>query len=146
MEKMIYEIINPNLYPELLVIWESAVKATHDFLKEEDFNFYKSKIISDYFPQLKLYAHYSDNKQITGFMGIDDNKLEMLFVHDSFRGKGIGRKLLKYAVNILNVNKVDVNEQNHQAIGFYEAFGFINVSRSETDGSGKSYPILHMSL
>ncbi len=146
MEKMIYEITNPNLYHELLIIWESAVKATHGFLKEEDFNFYKSKLISDYFPQLKLYAYYSDSKEITGFMGIDGNKLEMLFIHDSFRGKGIGKKLLKYAVNTLNVNKVDVNEQNDKAIGFYEVFGFIIVSRSETDDSGKPYPILHMSL
>lgn len=39
---------------------------------------------------------------------------------------------------------VDVNEQNPQAIGFYEHHGFRTVSRTTHDPSGKPYPILHM--
>lgn len=44
------------------------------------------------------------------------------------------------------ITKVDVNEQNPQAIGFYEKMGFKPIGRSEKDGSGKPYPIIHMSL
>lgn len=46
----------------------------------------------------------------------------------------------------LEVKKVDVNEQNEQALGFYEHHGFKTIGRSELDASGKPYPILHMAL
>lgn len=38
----------------------------------------------------------------------------------------------------------DVNEQNEQAIGFYIYKGFSVAGRSELDGTGKPYPILHL--
>ena len=47
---------------------------------------------------------------------------------------------------IEEVNKVDVNEQNPQALGFYQHYGFEVIDRSPLDGSGKPYPILHMAL
>lgn len=79
-------------------------------------------------------------------MGIVDDKLEMLFIASSERGKGIGKRLLIYAIEQQKVNKVDVNEQNKQAVGFYKHMGFHVVSRSEFDGAGKHYPILSMEL
>lgn len=68
----------------------------------------------------------------------------MLFIHPNFRGKGIGKTLLGYAIDSLKVTKVDVNEQNEQAVGFYKHFGFETTYRSELDTSGKPYPTLHM--
>jgi hypothetical protein len=41
---------------------------------------------------------------------------------------------------------VDVNEQNGQAVGFYLRMGFATEGRSELDGMGKPYPLLHMRL
>ena len=70
----------------------------------------------------------------------------MLFVDPAFRGMGLGRHLVEYAIDRLHVTRVDVNEQNEQAAGFYARLGFRYVSRSETDGSGKPYPILHLEL
>jgi putative acetyltransferase len=86
------------------------------------------------------------NLEIAGFMGIADNNLEMLFINPVSRGKGIGRELLIYAIEQQRVKRVDVNEQNSQAIGFYKHMGFHVVNRSEFDGAGKPYPILHMEL
>ncbi|MGY0625916.1 MAG: GNAT family N-acetyltransferase, partial [Paraglaciecola chathamensis] len=42
--------------------------------------------------------------------------------------------------------KVDVNEQNPKALGFYQRIGFKVVGRSELDGQGKPYPLLHLAL
>ena len=70
----------------------------------------------------------------------------MLFVHNEFRGNGIGKKLALYAIDNLQASKVDVNEQNTQAVGFYKHMGFSVESRSELGGDGKAYPILHMYL
>ena len=54
--------------------------------------------------------------------------------------------LVTYAINHLQVTKVDVNEQNIQAVGFYKYIGFNVYKRSDLDGEGKEYPILHMQL
>ncbi|MGL5619396.1 MAG: GNAT family N-acetyltransferase, partial [Tannerellaceae bacterium] len=72
--------------------------------------------------------------------------LEMLFVDNDYRYCGIGKTLVTYAIAALHVNKVDVNEQNVQAVGFYKHMGFEIQRRSELDGEGKAYPILHMQL
>ena len=57
-------------------------------------------------------------------MGIAEGNLEMLFIDNKYRGAGIGKKLITYAIDNLQVTKVDVNEQNVQAVDFYEYMGF----------------------
>lgn len=73
-------------------------------------------------------------------------KLEMLFVAPEKRGKGLGRILVEYVTAHCGVRRVDVNEQNAQAAGFYARMGFRVVSRSASDPSGRPYPILHLAL
>lgn len=130
-------------YPVLINIWESAVKATHDFLSDEDFAFYKAHI-PIYFQHVSLYKYINEKGVTKGFLGIEDDSIEMLFVDNESRGTGIGKQLLDYAVDKLNARRVDVNEQNEQALNFYYHFGFKEVDRSEYDGEGKEYPILHL--
>jgi putative acetyltransferase len=130
-------------YPQLADVWESAVKNTHDFLSVKDFEFYKSQIPS-YFDNLKLYAYRNEQGKIEGFLGMSGRKIEMLFVDSAFRGTGIGKKLLDFALHKLKANRLDVNEQNRQAVGFYKHLGFRIAGRSEIDGEGKNYPLLHM--
>lgn len=133
-----------NDYERLINIWESSVRATHHFLNEEDIQFYKPLILNEYFPEVILFCHHDNELKITGFMGISGNKLEMLFIDAGERGKGIGKELLLYAIEKLNINQVDVNEQNDQAVGFYKRMGFHVVHRFELDGTGRPYPILYM--
>ena len=129
-------------YPRLVEIWESAVVNTHDFLKKEDFLYYKKRVPS-YFPYVSLFGFEQDDK-LVGFIGISGGNMEMLFIDNDYRGKGVGRQLILYAISELDVTKVYVNEQNIQAVGFYEHMGFHVVARSELDNEGKAYPILHM--
>lgn len=136
----------PTDYAELLSIWEASVRATHHFLKEEDILFFRNTIQEhNLFSQVNLTVVKEDDR-ILGFLGVAGDNLEMLFLHPSARGKGIGKILLSHAIDHLNITKVDVNEQNEAAAGFYEHAGFKTVSRSELDGTGKPYPILHMEL
>ena len=131
-------------YLRLVEIWESAVSATHDFLKEEYFRYYKQQLPT-YFQYVNLYGWEKDGR-LVGFMGIAEGNLEMLFVDNDYRGIGVGKELITYAIDNLEVTKVDVNEQNVQALGFYKHIGFQVYERSELDGEGKEYPILHMRL
>lgn len=70
----------------------------------------------------------------------------MLFIDATARGKGYGSKLLNYGIENLNVDELAVNEQNPQAVGFYEHMGFKTVERSELDDQGNPYPILRMKI
>ena len=131
-------------YPRLMEIWESAVLSTHGFLKEEDFLYYKERL-PVYFQYVNLFG-FEQEGILIGFMGIAEGNLEMLFIDNKYRGAGIGKKLITYAIDNLQVTKVDVNEQNVQAVGFYEYMGFNIYKRSNLDGEGKEYLILHMQL
>jgi len=133
-------------HPMLLTIWEASVRATHHFLQEDDILFFKTLIQeNNLFSQVRLTIAKEDDR-ILGFMGVSDDNLEMLFLHPGVRGKGIGKLLVRHAIDKLGITRVDVNEQNEDTVGFYEHFGFGTVSRSELDGTGKPYPILHMQL
>lgn len=140
------EQVTPADYPELLVIWEDSVRATHDFITEEDIEFFKPMIMEQAFPAVTLRCVRDNTGTILGFIGIDGAKIEMLFLRNSARGKGIGTQLLSHVVETFGCNKVDVNEQNPQAAGFYQHFGFKVESRSPLDGMGKPFPILHLKL
>lgn len=70
----------------------------------------------------------------------------MLFLDPKYFGQGLGRKLLNYAVQKLQANKVDANEQNVKARKFYQKFGFKTIGRTEKDEQGKNYPLLKMKL
>lgn len=133
-------------YVELTEIWENSVKATHSFLTPEDIDFFKPKILNEYLYAVELYVYKNELGNILGFIGIDENKVEMLFILSSSFKKGIGKKLLNYVIQNHNINELDVNEQNENAVEFYKYMGFEVISRSEKDGFGKPFPLLHMKL
>ena len=143
---MIVENVLPENYAEMLNVWENSVRATHDFITEEDIEFFKPIIIEQAFPAVMLRCVKNEFGSILGFVGIHDSKIEMLFILNEARGKGIGRMLLRYAIEQLGATKVDVNEQNPLAVGFYEHMRFKVISRSPVDDMGKPFPILHMTL
>ena len=122
-KKMKYEIdkINKAEYPEVVAVWEASVRATHHFLKEEDIEYFKPLILNTYLETVELRCvREKDN----WFLGVVEQNLEMLFIHPEYRGKRIGKALLDYSIDKLNITKVDVNEQNEQAVGFYKHLGF----------------------
>ncbi|CEQ06488.1 GNAT family acetyltransferase [[Clostridium] sordellii] len=138
--------INNKDMEEILDTWESSVRATHDFLSEEDIISIKPQVIEGAKYVSKLLCVRDENGIIKAFMGIHDFKIEMLFVSNESRGNGIGKRLVEYAIEVLNVNYVDVNEQNPQAVGFYKHMGFEIFKKSNFDEQGNPFPILHMKL
>jgi len=134
------------LVERLLEVWEDSVKATHLFLSSSEID-----SIKEYVPEaLNTVSHLvvmEDEDHIPiAFMGINDTKLEMLFIKNSERGKGLGRKLLNYGIENYHMNELVVNEQNPNALGFYEHMGFIPYKRADLDEQGNPYPILYMRL
>ncbi len=134
------------LVGQLLDIWESSVRATHLFLSESEI-----EKIKEYVPQAireipHLVVAEDDGGVPAAFMGIAGRKLEMLFISGEKRGRGYGKALLGYGMEVYGVNELAVNEQNPQAIGFYGHMGFQVYKRTDCDEQGNPYPLLYMKL
>lgn len=129
----------------LISLWEASVRATHHFLPEEEIDVLKPLILEHYFAAVDLVCA-RDDTGIAGFCGVHDGNIEMLFLAPEARGRGIGRLLVAHAISRQGATRVDVNEQNVQALGFYQRMGFVVTGRSPLDGQGKPYPLLHMVL
>ena len=134
------------LLEQLLNVWENSVRATHFFLAEADM-----EDIKKYVPQaLRDISHLivAENGQgvPAAFMGIEGQKLEMLFISPEETGRGLGRKLRQYGMQNFAINTLGVNEQNPQAKGFYEHMGFQVYKRTDHDEQGNPYPVLYMRL
>ena len=131
---------------DILQVWESSVKATHLFLTEADIVSLRPFVEEGVKFISNLAVIRDEEGTIQAFKGVHDNKIEMLFVKDTCRGKGLGKHLVNWAINTLNIKFVDVNEQNEQGLGFYKYMGFEVFDRSELDEQGNPFPILHMKL
>src|SRR5262249_18521313 len=114
------------------------------FVSESDIQIFKPLVRAG-LPQVETLACMRDaDGQVVGFIGIEKGAVESLFIHPDWRRNGIGRTLLTWAIETHGATRLDVNEQNEQAIGFYRRMGFEVVGRSPVDGMGKPYPLLHM--
>lgn len=136
----------PILVEQLVKVWKSSVTETHTFLSDEEISH-----IQEYVPRAltdipHLIIAENGNGIPRAFMGIDEQKLEMLFIAPEERGRGLGKKLIEYGMKEYSINELVVNEQNPQAKGFYEHMGFQVYKRTETDEQGRPYPVLYMRL
>jgi putative acetyltransferase len=128
----------------LVDVWEASVRATHDFLTESDIQFFKPMVLPGLLSLDHLLCARDLEGTLVGFVGVSNGKMEALFVHPTCRRIGVGRRLARHAVVELGATIVDVNEQNHQAVGFYRRLGFEVEGRSAVDSMGKPFPLLHL--
>lgn len=131
------------LITKLLQVWDTSVRASHHFLTETD--------IARLSPQAEGALRHietlwvvKDDLEPIGFMGVQDRKIEMLFLHPDYFRKGLGSTLVNQAFNELNVEFVDVNEQNPEALKFYDRMGFKVFKRNEYDSESNHFPILEL--
>jgi putative acetyltransferase len=138
--------IRPDEYDRAAELWEASVRATHDFVTDADLDVFRPLVRASFGQIEHLAGLRADDGLLIGFVGVADENVEMLFLDPAYRSRGGGSLLLDHARAVFAATSVDVNEQNPQAIGFYLHHGFRVVSRSESDPTGKPYPILHLVL
>ena len=137
------EPLSSDDFTEIVEVWEASVRATHHFLSEKEIAFYKPLVLKYALPEVQLWGVRLQSK-LCGFIGVSSNKVEMLFMAPEFIGKGLGKKLLNFALNKLHIYLIDVNEENPAALGFYQHMGYKIISRDDVDGNGRPHPILHL--
>lgn len=131
-------------FEAITTLWEASVRATHHFLQDADIRALRPLVREQYLPMVELRVYRDEQQNIVGFLGVADNRLEMLFVAPQVFGLGIGKQLMRFAIEQMNVTELDVNEQNPQALGFYQHQGFVITGRSPLDGQGNPFPLLHL--
>ena len=124
-------------------IWRNAVDATHDFLTPED-RAAIDELVCGFLPNAPLWFAVDAQDRPLAFMLVDAGHMEALFVDPECRGAGLGAALVKHGLSLHPSMTTDVNEQNGQAVGFYERMGFRRTGRSPFDGQGRPYPLIHL--
>jgi len=109
--------INP-----VMQIWKNENIKAHKFISKE---YWKNNYnyVKEILPNAEIYV-YVLKENIVGFIGINENYIEGIFVEESMRGKGIGTQLLNLAKQLCSSLTLQVYEKNQSALRFYFKEGF----------------------
>lgn len=109
-------------------IWKSENIKAHSFISKEywenNYNYVKENL-----PNAEIYV-YSLKEDIMGFIGLNKNYIEGLFVDTSNRCNGIGTSLLNKAKENRNNLTLNVYKKNLNAINFYKKNGFVVIDEN----------------
>ena len=106
----------------VMQIWKNENIQAHNFIPKEywESNYeYVKKLL----PKSEIYV-YIENDKIKGFIGINENYIEGIFVNSNYQNKGIGTALINKAKEEKEELTLNVYEKNREAIKFYEKNGF----------------------
>lgn len=141
----LYEVQNRTpLFDALVSVWEDSVCATHLFLSDEEILKIKTYVPQALSAVENLVIAENEAGKPIAFLGVQNHRLEMLFLASSARGQGLGKQLMQYGDDHYGITELTVNEQNPQAVGFYEHLGFTTYKRTDHDEEGNPYPLLYM--
>ena len=103
-------------------IWLDTNIKTHYFISAQ---YWKSnfELVKELLLQATVYV-YEDKQEIQGFIGLNDEYVEGIFVSGEMQSQGIGKILLNYAKDKRNKLHLNVYQKNARAISFYKREGF----------------------
>ena len=136
---------SPDDVPRALEIWRAAVDATHGFLTPQDRAEIDVMVAQEFLPSAELWLATDRDDRPIGFLIMDGSMIDALFVDPAHHNRGYGSMLLEHALSLEPHATVDASEQATNALPFYLSRGFRIVGRSETDGQGRPYPLIHLS-
>ena len=110
---------------EVMQIWQNENIKAHQFIPKEywenNYNFVKEVL-----PNAEIYV-YVIKEKIVGFVGVNNNYVEGIFVDTNYQGDGIGTSLLNKVKENRDNLILSVYKKNVNAINFYKKNGFMIV-------------------
>ena len=103
-------------------IWLKTNLKAHFFIPEQ-YWISNYEFVKEMLPQAEVYV-YEDDKMIQGFIGINDEYIEGIFVSDEMQSHGIGKILLDYIKDKKVRLQLKVYQKNVRAMSFYQREGF----------------------
>ena len=119
---MIRKLLNRDV-DRVADIWLKTNLKSHCFISDQ---YWKSnyELVKEMMSQSEVYV-YEDDKVIQGFVGLNDEYIEGIFVSDEMQSCGIGKLLLDYIKDKKVRLQLNVYQKNARAISFYQREGFI---------------------
>ncbi len=93
-------------------------------------------------PERLSNTYVYDDGAVKGFIRINGQELEKLFVEPVLQGKGIGACLLRFAVTQKHVSTLWALEKNERAIAFYIRHGFRLTDDRKLEDGTEEYLVL----
>ena len=121
----------------VMQIWLDTNIRAHYFISSD---YWRSNfdIVREMLPQAEIFVHEDDRaKQIDGFIGLNDNHIEGIFVRETMQSKGIGKQLLDHVKEVKTTLRLNVYQKNKKAIPFYLREKFIVQSENVDDNTGE---------
>ncbi len=139
----------PAMLNALIDLWEDSVRSSHEFLVESAIAEIKEEVSKRLqSAENILVATASDD--FVGFIGFENNKIDMLFVSPKFFKRGVGKALIREAyerkLKQYESIQLDCNADNTQGLAFYKYLGFCESGRSAKDSKGRNLPIVHFEV
>ena len=124
-----------NDLPSIMQIWFDSNVEVHSFIPEKYWmdNF---EIVKDILPQAEIYV-YENLGKISGFIGLNKDYIEGIFVEKNMRSKGIGKQLLNYVKKLKDEMHLSVYQKNYKAISFYQREDFMVQAESIDDDTNE---------
>ncbi len=113
---------------EVMQIWKRENINAHNFISkdywENNYNYVKQIL-----PSAEIYV-YICNEKIVGFIGVNNNYIEGIFVDTDNQHKGIGKALLDKIKENKNSLTLSVYEKNTNATNFYKKNKFVIIEEN----------------
>ena len=117
-------------------IWLDTNITAHYFISAQ---YWKSnfELVKELLLQATVYV-YEDNQEILGFIGLNDEYIEGIFVSDEMQSRGIGKMLLDYIKDKKDRLQLKVYQKNVRAMSFYQREGFTIQSERMDEFTGET--------
>ena len=122
-------------------IWLKTNLKAHFFIPEQ-YWISNYEFVKELLPQAEVYV-YEDDKMIQGFIGINDEYIEGIFVSDEMQSRGIGKMLLDYIKDKKDRLQLKVYQKNVRAMSFYQREGFTIQSESMDEFTGEKEYVMN---
>lgn len=103
-------------------LWLNTNLKAHDFIPAQ---YWRSNydLVKEMLSQAEVYV-YEDGQKIQGFIGLDGEYIEGIFVSDEMQSQGIGKTLIDFVKAQKTKLSLNVYQKNVRAIRFYQKEGF----------------------
>ncbi|MGG4102882.1 GNAT family N-acetyltransferase [Paenibacillus lautus] len=126
---------------DIIEIWLSASKEAHHFIPVDYWESKQRDMREVYLPMAETYLIESA-AHVRGFVSLVGDDLAALFIDTSRQNQGYGKALLSYVMDLREVLKLRVYEENQRAIRFYLKNGFEVYEDSLDHDTGQKEQIL----
>lgn len=110
----------------VVAIWRAASELAHPFLTTAFLDAEEQNVRSVY-PAFAEISVLEEDGVVVGFIALIESEVGAIFLAPEHHGRGLGRKMMDFAVSQKGSVTVDVFKANAIGRAFYDRYGFLHV-------------------